>query len=167
MTLTETVASGFFISGAGCTDANSAVTGNTGSIGTRAGTLLTIPAANVKAGAVFTCVFTNTKELPALSITKAANNVGPVIKGQTVTYTYTITNSGNVPMSNVTVSDSHNGYGTVPVPGSETLVTDAAPTGDTTDATSGNAVWSTLGVGDTIRFTSTYLVTQADIDLHQ
>jgi uncharacterized repeat protein (TIGR01451 family) len=167
VTVTETPATGFVATAASCTDANSAVTNNTGSIGTLSGSKLTIPAANVKSGSNFTCIFTNALAVPKLTVVKSADTAGPVIKGQTITYTYSVTNSGNVPLTNVTVSDSHNGTGTLPVPGSEALVTDAAPAGDTTDATSGNALWSTLGVGDTVKFTSTYLVTQADIDLRQ
>ncbi|WP_196230467.1 beta strand repeat-containing protein [Variovorax paradoxus] len=58
--LTGTLA-GWALVTASCTDANSAATGNTGTIGTLAGSTLTIPAANVKAGADFTCVFTNAR----------------------------------------------------------------------------------------------------------
>jgi len=58
--LTGTLA-GWALVSASCTDANSAATGNTGAIGTLAGSTLTIPAANVKAGADFTCVFTNAR----------------------------------------------------------------------------------------------------------
>ena len=50
VTLTETAISGYALASASCTDANSAVTGNSGSIGTVSGTTLTIPAANVVAG---------------------------------------------------------------------------------------------------------------------
>ncbi len=60
VTITETVAAGYALTAASCTDANSAVTGNSGTIGTLAGTVLTIPAINVQAGADFTCTFTNT-----------------------------------------------------------------------------------------------------------
>lgn len=60
ITLTETPGPGSGVTAASCTDANSAATGNTGStFATLSGGILTIPAANVKAGADFTCVFTN------------------------------------------------------------------------------------------------------------
>ncbi|MDP9877688.1 putative repeat protein (TIGR01451 family) [Variovorax boronicumulans] len=52
---------GWALVSASCTDANSAVTGNAGTIGALVGSTLTIPAANVKAGADFTCVFTNAR----------------------------------------------------------------------------------------------------------
>ncbi|WP_341272929.1 prealbumin-like fold domain-containing protein, partial [Fluviicoccus keumensis] len=61
VTLTETPASGFELSTAACTDANSAVTGNTGSFGSLASNVLTIPATRIVNGADITCVFTNRK----------------------------------------------------------------------------------------------------------
>ena len=79
VTLTETVVAGYALTAASCTDANSAVTGNVGAIGTLAGTTLTIPAANVVARADFTCVFTNTR-LPSITLTKVSNGgVGPFV----------------------------------------------------------------------------------------
>jgi hypothetical protein len=73
VTLTETPAAGFLISTATCTDANSAITGNTGSaFATLSGNVLTIPALNVKAGADFTCVFTNARR-PTITLTKISN----------------------------------------------------------------------------------------------
>ena len=73
VTLTETPAAGFLISTATCTDANSAITGNTGSaFATLSGNVLTIPALNVKAGADFTCVFTNVRR-PTITLTKISN----------------------------------------------------------------------------------------------
>ncbi|MES3020814.1 MAG: hypothetical protein V4857_04435 [Pseudomonadota bacterium] len=70
VTLTEAPAPGYVLTAASCTDANSAVTGNTGSFGTLAGNTLTIPAANVVATADFTCRFTNTKST-TLQLAKA------------------------------------------------------------------------------------------------
>jgi hypothetical protein len=61
ITLTETPASGYSLTAASCTDANSAVTGNSGNIGTLTGNVLTIPAANVTAGSDYSCSFTNSK----------------------------------------------------------------------------------------------------------
>lgn len=77
VTLTETLAAQYVLSTASCTDANSVITGNAGSIGAVAALTLTIPAANVVAGADFTCVFTNAK-LPTVTLTKVSNGaVGP------------------------------------------------------------------------------------------
>ncbi len=60
--ITESAVSGYNLTAASCTDANSAVTGNTGSFGSLSGNTLTIPAANVKYGANLTCTFNNTKQ---------------------------------------------------------------------------------------------------------
>ena len=49
-------------------------------------------------------------------------------------------------------------------PNNETLTTDVAPVGDSTDATDDIGIWSLLGVGDTVTFTATYVVTQHDVD---
>ncbi len=166
ITINEPAIGGFFLSGATCTDANSAVTSNIGAFATLGGTTLTIPAGNVKAGADFTCVFTNTKGTPNLTVVKSASPSGPFTVGQTITYTYKVTNTGNVPVANVTVADTHNGTGVFTGPNSETL-TDVAPLGDSSDATANNGIWSLLGVGDTVTFTATYVVTQHDVDFLQ
>ena len=166
ITVSEGIASGFFFSAASCTDSNSAITGNTGSFGGVAGSTLTVPAARVVAGADFTCVFNNTKASPLLQIIKTPSTPGPVGVGTTITYTYTVKNIGNVTMTAISVGDVHNGSGAFNGPNTETLVTDVAPLGDSTDATV-NGTWDQLGVGDTIKFSATYLVTQNDIDTLQ
>ena len=284
VTLTETSATGFFFTTASCTDANSAITGNSGSIGTVSGTTLTIPAVKMVAGADFTCVFANTKATPqltvaksasiasanaagtaitytltvsnsgnvpvtaitvsdprgavtcatsgaatiaslapaatetcsltytitqadldnngggdgdidntatasgsygavtvqgsgsatvllvvtpGLSVTKTADDTTDVLAGQTLAYTYVVTNTGNQTISNVALADSHNASGPAPLPRLETLTTDASTTGDSTDATSNNGVWSVLAPGDAITFTGTYIVKQQDVDTLQ
>jgi large repetitive protein len=100
---------------------------------------------------------------PALSVDKVANTAGPVGAGNIIGYTYRVTNTGNVTINNVTISDAHIGYGSAPVPGNETLFTDVAPLGNSTDAAT-NATWDRLAPGDVIVFSSTYAVVQADID---
>ncbi|MEL7544264.1 MAG: hypothetical protein AAGJ70_10865 [Pseudomonadota bacterium] len=103
---------------------------------------------------------------PSLTIAKVATDPTERAAGETVTYTYTVTNTGNVPINDVTVGDSHNGSGPAPTPGSESLLTDNAPNGDSTDAAA-NASWDALGPGDVITFTGTYVVTQTDVDTLQ
>ena len=166
VTITEPAIGGFFITAATCSDLNAAITGNPVSFGTLASTVLTVPATNIRAGADIRCVFSNTKGAPALQILKTANTAGPLIQGQTVTYTYRITNTGNVPITGVTVADVHNGSGVFAGPNSEALVTDNAPAGDTTDAAV-NSSWDVIGPGDVIRFTATYVVTLNDIETKQ
>jgi uncharacterized repeat protein (TIGR01451 family) len=97
---------------------------------------------------------------PGLTVEKIPNTSAPQNAGNVIGYTYRVTNSGNVTMNNVTISDAHVGYGTTPVPGNETLV--SAP-GSSTDAAM-NGTWDVLAPGDIIEFTSTYTVVQADID---
>ncbi len=108
----------------------------------------------------------------SLEIDKSADKMGPLVVGEVVTYTYAVKNTGTWALTNVNVVDVHGGSGSVPVPGSEALVNDVAPLGDTADpaiatpaAADGN--WSTLGPGDTVRFIATYTVTQTDVNLLQ
>lgn len=104
---------------------------------------------------------------PAISIVKVASPDTNVAAGQVVTYTYTVTNTGNTTLQNISLSDVHAGSGTPPLPGNETLTTDNGTLGDSTDSTPGNGVWSVLAPGDVLTFTSTYTVTQQDVDTRQ
>jgi uncharacterized repeat protein (TIGR01451 family) len=86
---------------------------------------------------------------PALTIDKTADTVGPLTVGQVVNYSFLVTNTGNVTISGVNVTESaFNGTGT-PVP---------------TPTTTGS---TTLAPGGTVTFTASYTVTQADIDTLQ
>ena len=98
---------------------------------------------------------------PSLSMTKTANSAGPFTVGDVVIYTYRVTNDGNQIIRNVAVTDRHNGSDPAPVPGDEVLLMDAAPMGDSTDATS-DGHWDVLAPGDTLTFTGSYTVTAAD-----
>ncbi len=74
VTVTEAAVAGYALTGFGCTDANSGVTGNPASFGTfvAATRIGTIPAANVRAGADIRCTFTNAR-IPAVRVQKTSN----------------------------------------------------------------------------------------------
>jgi hypothetical protein len=162
----------FTISGASCTDANAAVTGNPASFGSLIGQLLTIPAANVLPAAQITCTFINApRPFPKLTIVKNYTVASsPVVVGQTVTYTYTVANIGNVNIANIKIADLHGAPAVLVATGGagikgETL-TVAGPLGAAAspDTTSNDGIWSMLAPGATIRFNYIHTVTQAEID---
>jgi uncharacterized repeat protein (TIGR01451 family) len=104
---------------------------------------------------------------PQLQITKTSNKTSPVVAGEIITYTFLVKNIGNVRINNVSIADVHNGLGTAPVPGNEVLFADVNPLGDSTNSVANNNSWDILEPGDSIKFFSTYTVTQADIDYRQ
>jgi uncharacterized repeat protein (TIGR01451 family) len=111
---------------------------------------------------------------PKLSITKSHAYSPPAQGpnadvGDTIIYTYTVANTGNVTISDATVNDTHEGAA-VPLASlsNGTLVTDG-PLADAPDnlpstdaATPG--VWQVLRPGATVTFTYTHTVTQAEVD---
>ncbi|MEM9332620.1 MAG: hypothetical protein AAGA53_14930 [Pseudomonadota bacterium] len=103
---------------------------------------------------------------PSISVTKTADLTVNVPVGQTVTYTYVVTNDGDQFVSNISLADAHGGSGPAPTPSNETLTTDNGTLGDSTDGGT-NGVWDVLAPGDEITFTATYVVTQNDIDSSQ
>jgi len=103
---------------------------------------------------------------PSLTVSKTANVTVDVPEGQTITYTYDVTNTGDVTLSNIVLNDIQNGSGANPVPSFETLQNDASPVLDSVDSTS-DGIWDTLAPGDTVRFFATYVVTQQDVDTLQ
>jgi uncharacterized repeat protein (TIGR01451 family) len=87
-----------------------------------------------------------------------------------VTYTFTISNTGNVPISAISISDLH-GTPSVLVPNggggitSETLtVIGPYGAGASSDATANDGIWTLLAPGATITLTWPHTVTQAEID---
>ncbi len=77
---------------------------------------------------------------PGLTVTKTADTAGPVAVGDTITYTFAAENTGNVTLSDVTVTDAHAGLTWVTGPD-----------------------LGTLAPGETANGTATYVVTEADI----
>ena len=107
--------------------------------------------------------------LPEIIVTKVADNTTNVPNGTNIIYTYTVTNNGNVTVSNISLNDVHNGFGTFNQPVNEVLLNDAAPFGDSNDngSSANDGVWSVLSPGDQIQYSTSYTVIQADIDNHQ
>lgn len=101
---------------------------------------------------------------PRLTIEKTSSPSGPVAAGDTITYSYIVKNTGNVAISDITLSDSHVAaqISTI-IPSDPSIYIDVAPTGDSTDA-SGDVNWNTLAPGDSIKFKATYTATQEDVD---
>lgn len=97
---------------------------------------------------------------PALVVSKTASPDTNVPAGTVVTYTYTVTNSGNVPITNVSLADTHKG-----VPGALTPAFQSFTT-NTGSTNTGNTI-TLLQPGDVAVFTATYTVTQNDVDTLQ
>ena len=108
-------------------------------------------------------------QIPDITVTKNASPKVNVAAGQTITYTYSITNTGNVTISDVSLSDSHNASGPDVIPHDETLATPGGvPVSTTTsDAIADSKIWDSLGPGDIVEFTGQYTVTQNDVDTLQ
>ncbi|MEL7189661.1 MAG: hypothetical protein AAGK17_08945 [Pseudomonadota bacterium] len=104
----------------------------------------------------------NCAAAPQLALTKVADDDTLRVAGDTIIYTYTVTNTGGVIVRDITIDDVHNGSGPAPVPQDEALLTDVAPFGDSTDAAM-NGSWDVLAPGDSVTFTGTYTVTPDDI----
>ncbi len=87
-----------------------------------------------------------------LSVVKTSDVTGSAVLGQTITYTITVTNTGNVPYENVVVTEQLTGAQIIaPVDGSYTV------------NGQGQAVIANLGVNDAVNVTATYTVTEADV----
>ena len=81
------------------------------------------------------------------SVEKTADDATNVIEGQVVTYSYLVTNTGNVNLSNVVLTDTHN-----------------SASGATALTISGGGNTGALAPGESVTLTSSYTVTQDDID---
>ena len=75
--------------------------------------------------------------------------------GDSIVYTFDITNTGNVTLRNVALTDP------LVAVGNPLLLNDVAPANDSIDTSAAN--WFNLAPGDTIRHTTSYSLTEADI----
>ncbi|WP_062052657.1 PKD-like domain-containing protein [Aquimarina longa] len=91
---------------------------------------------------------------PSLIVSKIADDDSNVVEGQLITYTYVVTNTGNVTFDEVSISDIHSGTGVLGV------LTLQSTTG--IDDSNDNDV-DELGPGQTATWTSEYTITTEDI----
>ena len=103
---------------------------------------------------------------PGMTVDKVPSVTGTAPVGTVIDYAYTVTNSGTVTLTAITPDDQHtNAAGTVALAiAGDALAADAGPaTGDSTDVGI-NGIWDRLAPGDSVSFTASYTVTQADVD---
>ncbi|MFJ3956750.1 LPXTG cell wall anchor domain-containing protein [Arthrobacter sp. NPDC090010] len=91
------------------------------------------------------CTFTNTAQKPGIALEKTVDKT-ELVAGETITYSFKVTNTGNVPLNDVKVNEGD-------FSGSGTLSEISCPDGA-----------KLLAPGDSVTCTATYVVTQADVD---
>ena len=131
----STLPGGWSLSTATCTDAGGAT------VGSLSGSTYTVPGAATAPGAVVTCTFTNGQ--PSISLTKTAGAITDLDangtdQGDTIAYSFLVTNTGQVALSSVAVNDPK-------------ISSVSCPS-------------STLAVGASQTCTATYTITLADMN---
>jgi hypothetical protein len=112
---------------------------------------------------------------PRLAISKSwafqtpagdADGDGLADVGDVIVYTYVVSNTGNVPITNAQVDDTHEGS-PVAIGGTgianESQVS-AGPVGSNSGGVATDGIWDNLTAGSVIQFTYTHTVTQAEVD---
>ena len=103
---------------------------------------------------------------PQIVMVKSADVTADAAVDDVITYTYTVTNTGNLTLTDVIMSDMHtsaSGTSAIVV-GGDALNTDTIPANDSSDDIADDGRWSTLAPDDVVTFTAQYTVTQADVD---
>jgi uncharacterized repeat protein (TIGR01451 family) len=99
-------------------------------------------------------------QVPSLEVSKVASQDTNVPAGTVITYTYRVRNNGTVPLTNVTLTDTHKGVVGALTPAFASWITNTGSTN------TGNTI-NTIAPGDEAEFTATYTVTQTDVDTLQ
>jgi hypothetical protein len=98
-------------------------------------------------------------QTPAIAIVKGSDlylgGNGVVNPGDVITYTYTVTNTGNVPLTNVSIDEQETSF-------TGTFADLSSVNYEANSSTQGSAV-GTLLVGESATYTATYAITAADI----
>lgn len=97
----------------------------------------------------------------AVTISKQADVDSGLFANNTVTYTYTVQNTGNITLDNVAISDTHGGTGTLSGISGEVLTNTS---GLSINSTANDGIINSLSPGDQATFQATYVITQADFD---
>ncbi len=119
-------------------------------------TIAAVPALNIQKSYVLT-------DIPGGTATRADLN-------EIITYTYVVTNTGNVALTNVNVTDMHGTPGLQLPLGAGGIANETLTPGplgafaSTPDATNSDGIWSTLAPGASATFTYSHTVTQAEMD---
>ena len=129
---------------------------NHGSVVDHATTQGTTPSSGT-VNATSDTVTVDVTQSPAISITKAASPTTLTQAGETITYTFDVTNSGNVNLTGVGVTDN-------PQPPAGPLTT--GPTCQSLSSPAGTCTGATTSLvpGQAAVFSATYVVTQADVN---